>query len=178
MKPVVVFVLTFVVAAGASTGAKVAMTKPAPHAADSARVDSTAADSAGHADSTTHGDSASRADSTKSAVDTAVAASGLPVKAPSDTTPVSAATAASKTAPKATAATATVDTVTEASERRLAKVFSSMDVKQAAKVLEHMTDNDVKVILGYVGVKQAAAILAALPPERGAALSKLSMGKK
>jgi hypothetical protein len=37
----------------------------------------------------------------------------------------------------------------------------------------------VQIILGYVGPKQAAAILAALPPERVATLSKLAMqGKK
>jgi flagellar motility protein MotE (MotC chaperone) len=65
--------------------------------------------------------------------------------------------------------------VTEASERRVAKVFTSMDAKQAAKVLEHMTDNDVHVILGYVGPRQAASIMAALPPERVAKLSKLAM---
>jgi flagellar motility protein MotE (MotC chaperone) len=54
-------------------------------------------------------------------------------------------------------------------------VFTSMDAKQAAKVLEHMSDGDVQIILGYVGVKQAAQIMAALPPERVATLSKLAM---
>jgi hypothetical protein len=33
----------------------------------------------------------------------------------------------------------------------------------------------VQIILGYVGVKQAAQIMAALPPERVATLSKASM---
>jgi flagellar motility protein MotE (MotC chaperone) len=65
--------------------------------------------------------------------------------------------------------------VPDTAERRVAKVFTSMDATQAAKVLEHMSDGDVQIILGYVGVKQAAAIMAALPPERVATLSKLAM---
>jgi flagellar motility protein MotE (MotC chaperone) len=65
--------------------------------------------------------------------------------------------------------------IPDTAERRVSKVFTSMDPKQAAKVLEHMSDGDVQIILGYVGVKQAAAIMAALPPERVATLSKLAM---
>jgi len=76
-----------------------------------------------------------------------------------------------ETKPAAPAAPVVPDTA----ERRVAKVFTSMDAKQAAKVLEHMSDGDVQIILGYVGVKQAAAILAALPPERVATLSKIAM---
>ena len=53
-----------------------------------------------------------------------------------------------------------------------------MEPKQAAKVLEHMTDGDIHIILGYVGPRQAAAIMAELPPERVAALSKLAMQGK
>jgi len=53
-----------------------------------------------------------------------------------------------------------------------------MEPKQAAKVLQHMEDADVQVILGYVGPKQAASIMAELPPERVAALSKRSMQAK
>src|SRR4051812_4474556 len=76
MKPVVVFVLTFVVATAASTGAKVVMTKPpVKTAADFAHADSTRADS-------TH---AEHADSAKSVTDTAIVASGAPVIPPSDT---------------------------------------------------------------------------------------------
>ena len=52
----------------------------------------------------------------------------------------------------------------------------TMDAKAAAKILEQMSDNDVHIILGYVGAKQAAQILSSLPPERVAKLSKLEMG--
>lgn len=53
-----------------------------------------------------------------------------------------------------------------------------MEAKQAAKVLEHMSDGDVQIILGYVGPRQAAAILAEMPPQRVATLSKMSMQGK
>src|SRR5262249_6126902 len=84
-------------------------------------------------------------------------------------------TAATKSATPASAATQSGDT---ASERRLSKVFTAMEPKQAAKVLEHMADGDVLVILGYVGPRQAASIMAELPPERAAKLSKLELQGK
>ena len=186
MKPAVVFFATFAIATAASAGAKVALTKPAPP--PSVRTDST---------------HAAKADSTKT--DTALVASGQPVTPPppdtarsvvpkpSDTSKVVAvaskldaavtqAGASEQAAPPAVAPPATApvtDTVVQASERRIAKVFTAMDSKQAAKVLDHMTDNDVQIILGYVGPRQAASIMSALPPERVATLSKLAMqGKK
>ena len=70
------------------------------------------------------------------------------------------------------------DSVVGASERRLAKVFTAMEAKQAAKVLQHMEDGDVQIILGYVGPRQAASILAELPPQRVATLSKRAMQVK
>jgi Mg/Co/Ni transporter MgtE len=171
MKPAVVFLLAFVVAGAASTGAKVMLTKAPPRpAADSARADSARTDSGKRV-----------ADSTRAGPDTAIAASAPIVTAPSDTARVVAVDSAKQkpavAAAAAVAAPATnqSDTTAEASERRIAKVFTSMDAKQAAKVLEHMSDGDVQIILGYVGVKQAAQIMSALPPERVATLSKLSM---
>jgi hypothetical protein len=177
MKPVVAFLITFAVGTAASTGAKVMTAKPV----------------AVHADSTTHADSAATADSTHG--DTAVVASGEPVHAPADTMPrptaprdadkhVAAPDAKSPapgaTKPPAAPAHAAVestvpDSVIQASERRVAKVFTAMDAKQAAKVLEHMADGDVQIILGYVGPRQAASIMAELPPARVARLSKRAM---
>jgi hypothetical protein len=166
MKPIIAFVVTLVVGLGAGTGVKVMTTKPAAPA----HGDSTAA-----ADSTAHGDSTAAA---AAHVDTAVVASGNHVTPPIDTTP-RAPVAHGDTAKHAPAATKTAavphaaaDTVTE---RRLAKVFTSMDAKQAAKVLEHMADSDVNIILGYVGPRQAASIMSALPPERVAKLSKIAL---
>jgi hypothetical protein len=189
MKPVVVFVLAFVVATAGGAGAKVMMTKPAVKpSADSTKTDSTAADSSAHA-------------SESSPTDTAIVASGSEPKAPTSDSAhaelpvVPAAPVALPTARRlSSAAVALADSakrksdaaaaakaspklpiVPDTAERRVAKVFTSMDAKQAAKVLEHMSDGDVQIILGYVGVKQAAAIMAALPPERVATLSKLAM---
>jgi len=186
MKPVVALVVSFIVATAAATGAKVVLTKPSAAPSDSTHADST------HADST-------QKDSTHAGADTAAVASGQPARPPADTMPhvaspdsakVHAATTATTAATATTqagapaavpvkpvAAPTVSDTMASAPERRIAKVFTSMDAKQAAKVLEHMADGDVQVILGYVGVKQAAQIMAALPPERVAILSKLSMGK-
>lgn len=187
-KPVLAFIVMFVVGTAAATGAKVMTTK----AGSAVKADSTHADSTGAAK-----------DSTKSAEhgDTAVVASGEAVHAPADTMPraavpaaqvkkdstvhapdAKAVVAAAKAvgvppAPSKTsnAAKAITDSVIDASERRIAKVFTAMDAKQAAKVLEHMTDADVQVILGYVGPKQAAAIMVQLPPERAAKLGKRAM---
>jgi hypothetical protein len=194
MKPAVVFAITFVVGIAASSGAKVAMTKPgsAHVATDSTKAhkDSTQTDTAlvasGQA-TTPPGDSARRpvapVDSTKpaaaaqpnavSGTPRSAAPSGsaaAPARAPGPSESVIAAAIAAANAP---------DTAQQASQKRIAKVFTSMDAKQAAKVLEHMSDNDVEVILGYVGPRPAAAIMAELPPERVALLSKLAMqGKK
>lgn len=178
MKPILAFLVAFVVASGASTGVKVMLTKPAPpkHAL---------------------------ADSTKEAVSPTESASPRPVASldkaagfsPSSTlvntgikpvAKVAAAPAAKAPAPRAApaaaspapTATPTVDSVAEASERRLAKVFTAMEPKQAAKVLAHMDNNDVQIILGYVGPRQAASIMAELPAERVATLSKLAMQSK
>lgn len=163
MKPAVVFVIAFVAATAASTGAKVMITPPPKPAVDSTHADSSKSDSTKAA-----GDS-----SAKSVTDTAVVASGAPVTPPSDTLHKAAPDSAPKTSleQKLAAAAAAAQVPDTAEEHRVAKVFTSMDAKQAAKVLEHMSDNDVKVILGYVGVKQAATIMAALPPERVAKLT-------
>jgi hypothetical protein len=188
-KPVLAFIVMFVVGTAAATGAKVMTTK----AGSAVKADSTHADSSG----------VKRAahDSTKTADrgDTAVVASSEGEHAPADTMPraavpaaqthadttihapdakavVAAAKAVGTTPPKTSpAAKAITDSVVDASERRIAKVFTAMDAKQAAKVLEHMTDADVQVILGYVGPKQAAAIMVQLPPERAAKLGKAAM---
>src|SRR6185503_6046653 len=189
MKPVVIGIIAFVVSTAAATGAKVMMTKPLPAKPDSsAAADSTAADSTRKPADSTRTDTAVvasgqpvappvdsappgvnlRTDSLKAKASPIVPAQPTQPTQPTPTkaaaTPAPAAAAPAAAAPAAAAPAN--DTAGEGSERRLAKVFTSMDAKQAAKVLEHMSDNDVHIILGYVGVKQAASIMAALPPER------------
>jgi hypothetical protein len=190
MKPAIIFVAAFLVTTGLSTGAKYAMTpaplppKPVPDSLKAAN-DSTKKDTSdmsggqppnGETPSELPHATPSRGDSGKATAPVAVAPKSMsaPVSAVPTTSPKAteleqavARAIASEDAPK--------DTATQAAERRVSKVFTAMDPKQAAKVLDHMSDGDIHVILGYVGPRQAAAILAELKPERVAALSKLAM---
>jgi hypothetical protein len=200
MKPAILGAVALLVGLGAGTGAKVMTTHPVPAAADSAKADSTRGDSLGG------GDGVQQAGEAHGMTDTAVVASGDGEKGPMiDVAPASPMPSGRSMAEKPAAATASnaaafaaalearvesaknaaahaasapppVDTAVIASQRRVAKIFTSMDAKAAAKILEQMSDNDVHIILGYVGAKQAAQILSSLPPERVAKLSKLEMG--
>lgn len=205
MKPPILGAIALIVGLGAGTGAKVMTTHPAPAVADSTKADSTKADSLkSEGAEGEHG--VQQAGEAHTVTDTAVVASGAGEHAsiqvapapevpthtqkPTPATPSNAAavaaalearvdeakTAAAKAAVKA--ATPPVDTAVVASQRRVAKIFTSMDAKAAAKVLVQMNDNDIHIILGYVGAKQAAQIMTELPPERVAKLSKLEMGTK
>ena len=62
---------------------------------------------------------------------------------------------------------------TAAHQRRLAKIFSTMGAKDAARVLAQMNDHDVSVILNLLGDRQAAAILINLPAPRAALLTQM-----
>ena len=170
MKPILAFLAAFLVATGATTGVKVMTSKPAARAkADSAKegVDTTATDSA-HAKETAKNIPAASIGKTPGFA----ASSTLVDNGPKPT--------AKQESPKPAPAPAALppDSAAEASERRLAKVFTAMEPKQAAKVLQHMQDSDVQIILGYVGPRQAASIMAELPPERVAALSKMAIQTK
>jgi hypothetical protein len=55
---------------------------------------------------------------------------------------------------------------------RLAKVFASMQAREAARVLEHLDDGEVQIILGQLGNREAAAVLSNLTPERAAVISR------
>jgi MgtE intracellular N domain len=55
---------------------------------------------------------------------------------------------------------------------RLAKVFASMQAREAARVLEHLDDDEVQIILGQLGNREAAAVLSNLTPERAAVISR------
>ena len=203
MKPPSLGAIALIVGLGAGTGAKVMTTHPAPVVADSAKADSTKADSlkSEGADGE-HG--VQQAGEAHAPADTAVVASGgehapievapaaevpaqhAPAK-PTLATPSNAAAFAAalearvesaKQAAAKASAPAPVDTAAIAAQRRVAKIFTSMDAKAAAKVLVQMNDNDIHIILGYVGAKQAAQIMTELPPERVAKLSKLEMGTR
>ena len=188
MKPILAFLAAFLVATGASTGVKVMTTKPAHDAkADSTKegVDSTATDSAAKSEGE-HGATSAPKDSSRTPNEASKVAPAASIgKAPgfsaSSTLVDNGPKPAVKSAPakpNAPAASEPADSAAQASEQRLAKVFTAMEPKQAAKVLQHMQDADVQIILGYVGPRQAASIMAELPPERVATLSKMAMQTK
>lgn len=188
MKPILAFLAAFLVATGATTGVKVMTTKPAIAAkADSTKegVDSLATDSTAKGEGE-HGEKPSAKDSTHA---TTEAPKNTPAASIAKAPGFSASSTLVDNGPKPTvkpspakqqapAARPPADSATQASEQRLAKVFTAMEPKQAAKVLQHMQDADVQIILGYVGPRQAASIMAELPPERVATLSKMAMQTK
>lgn len=188
MKPILAFLAAFLVATGATTGVTVMTTKPAPAAKGGPTkegVDSTAVDSTAKGEEK-HGEQPSPKDSSRASPEASRTASAVSIsKAPGFT----ASSTLVDNGPKPTVKPAPpkqqtpappphVDSAAQASEQRLAKVFTAMEPKQAAKVLQHMQDADVQIILGYVGPRQAASIMAELPPERVATLSKMAMQPK
>jgi MgtE intracellular N domain len=64
-----------------------------------------------------------------------------------------------------------------AHEQRMAKIFSTMSAKDAARVLAQMSDHDVGVILRQLSDRQAAAILTTLPAQRAATLTQLQAAR-
>jgi hypothetical protein len=57
--------------------------------------------------------------------------------------------------------------------RRLAKFFGSMQSKDAAHVLEKMTDSEVQSILAQLSDREASSIMSAFTPDRAAQLSQV-----
>jgi hypothetical protein len=55
---------------------------------------------------------------------------------------------------------------------RLARLYGSMQPREAARVLEQLDDFEVRLILGHLGNREAAAILGNLSPERAAEISR------
>ena len=58
------------------------------------------------------------------------------------------------------------------SYRQLARIFSNMKTTDASKILAFMSDVEVQGVIEQLGVRQAASLLAALPKERSAVLSR------
>lgn len=170
-KVILLAVAGLVVGLGGGTGIAI-VTAPKAGAdsthADSARpaADSTvelAAHEAAAGDSATppaHGEGAA-----PPAADSAAPVAAAPDGAPAAATPV---------APAGTTG-AEADSAARVQLRRISRTFASMAPRDAAKVLELMEDGDVNAIIGSLTEKQAAAILAAFPPARAAAISRARM---
>lgn len=61
---------------------------------------------------------------------------------------------------------------------RLAKLFGSMQPRDAARVMTEMGDTEVRILLALLGDRQASAILSSLPPARAAAITTMVIGSK
>jgi hypothetical protein len=65
------------------------------------------------------------------------------------------------------------DTARRLAPQRLAKLFGSMQAREAARVLEKMTDPEVEQILNSLSDRTAASVLSNLTPERAAQISQV-----
>lgn len=191
MRVVIMGVVAFLVSLGGTTGALVMKArKTTAIAADSAAAhpDSTAArpDSAkvkgepGEAHpvaGATHADSAAPLPDPKQHVASDSAAHA------ESTDSTGAATSSLGTSPAGENARVSVDAPggKGAAYKQLARIFSNMKTTDAAKVLAYMSDEEVQGVLQQLGVRPAAGLLAALPKERAAVLSRRMLaagGKK
>jgi hypothetical protein len=159
--------IAFAVGLAGSTGAMVVTGKKAAvadsaHAVKAGAEDSAAADvkaDSGHAP--VHPDSGEKTavthDSVAKSAPAAVAEASPATAAPAHAEPVAAAPKPAAPAPD---------------YPRLAKIFAAMPAAQSVELLGHMNDGDVEGIIRSLGVRQQAAIMAALPKERAAEMSK------
>jgi len=182
---VIPFVIAMIVGIGLASAATLLRAKPAPVVADTsvhAAVDSTkerVIEPVEHAGApgaprTAAADSASRH------TDSPTHAASAPAPAPANAVVAPAAptapTAASLLpAPNTPANAAATSPEKAGSERRIARVIASMPPRDAAKVLAQLTDHDIVIIIGNLTEKQEAAILAQLPADRLATVSKLAL---
>jgi MgtE intracellular N domain len=165
----------------ASAAHATALVQARKHGIKPAAGDSTHAegDSASVDDAATHGDTSSAPVAEHAAPDhaapagdtTKTVAHGDEKHAATPTathSPTPAAAAPGETAAPAPGSAASV----AAHEQRMAKIFSTMSAKDAARVLAQMSDHDVGVILKQLSDRQAAAILTTLPAQRAATLTQ------
>jgi hypothetical protein len=77
---------------------------------------------------------------------------------------------------RATIDTKAVDTLAQRAGR-LAKLFTAMPARDAAKVLAQLDDVDVQRIIAHIPDRQAAAILSNFPADRAAAVTRLTLAR-
>lgn len=163
LKTILVAVGAFVLGLGGSTAAVMLRTPVKPSPAVNASTPRGATAPAPHA-----------------APDSAPPANRTPVTPPSPPPPTStAATVSTPTGPHAIAAPSesTVAAVSAAlgsaaGYRQVARVLSNMKPADAGKIVAYLSDDQLEGILGQLGVRQAASLMAQLPTERAAAMSR------
>ena len=65
-----------------------------------------------------------------------------------------------------------IETRRQESAMRIARILAAMRPRDAAAVLQHMTDQEIVDILRYFNSRKAGAVLAGLSEERAAAISR------
>lgn len=96
-----------------------------------------------------------------------------PVTSTAAVDPASAASLASRPAPAESTATAVSAALgSAAGYRQVARMLSNMKPADAGKIVAYLNDDQLEGILGQLGVRQAASLMAQLPTERAAAMSR------
>jgi hypothetical protein len=103
------------------------------------------------------------------ALPNAPVAAEIPLPADSLATPAAVAAPAAELAPPAPAAASPLET------ERVVRMFGTMKPQEAARVLEQMGDDEVRVLLGALSERKAGAILSSMPPQRAASISRPSL---
>jgi hypothetical protein len=190
MKKLIVFgIIAFVIGIGGATGVAVLHSRAASPSLLDSLAESLAGDSIPDADAAGRGPARPAADFAvadggTAAPDTAGLAgldaglAALVAESPADAAGERSAPAAAPDGLSAVAGPTGAPVQDSASEPplpegRLAKIFGSMQPRDAARVLEQMDDQDIVVILGMLNDRQAAAVLSNLAPQRAAAVSRL-----
>jgi flagellar motility protein MotE (MotC chaperone) len=169
MKIVIMGVVAFLVSLGGTTGALVMQARKAHPAV--------AADSVAHHDSAAVTKDSADARVAAEPHDTAGAAPlGDPAQAASHHDSVDQGAEAAAPADSVKTATPTQSVLAAKppapSYKQLARIFANMKTTDAVKVLAYMSDEEVEGVLRQLGVRPAAGLLAALPKERAAVLSR------
>lgn len=168
MKLIVAGAVAFVLGVGGGTGF-VVMRAPAPvQEAAVAKADST------HAPAT-----AAAGESAPHAAATPAAAGGAPAPggAARGAEPAPAAAVASATPSTRPVVETVPDVDAEVAETygQMARILATMKPADAVKIMAHLSDDQVEGVLRSLGVRPAAILLAQMPVERAAALSRRLM---
>lgn len=161
------FVAAIVLGLAAGAGARLALQTPSAKGERGAAPDSVAARDSADSTLGTPGDSAAPTDSVRPRVAVAPA---LPPVVPRLPAAVKPGDVAKRLA--ADSAAADGERAREAARDRLAKMFTAMEPKGAAAVLERLDDEEAARVLGAISERQAGKILEYFTPQRAAGVSR------
>ncbi len=165
------FVAAIVLGLAAGAGARLALQTPSAKGERGAAPDSVAARDSADSTLRTPGDSAAPTDSVRPRVAVAPA---LPPVVPRLPAAVKPGDVAKRLAADSAAADGerAREAAREAARDRLAKMFTAMEPKGAAAVLERLDDEEAARVLGAISERQAGKILEYFTPQRAAGVSR------